>query len=179
MNPTPFNLQDDQLNLFYGERWQTRDTSLDQYDHSGYILGEQVRAGEHVIHINCGSHPFKGMIANLRGVDPTNPKADYRLSLQDYANAHKASKFNVALCLNAFDTGTPEYITSQVALVIQLMVKRDARIYWRTAMNSFWNLDRHIALANQFNYHIAGSTPDANDTLYVEWDSNLGVLSLI
>lgn len=179
MNPTPFNLQDDQLNLFYGERWQTRDTSLDQYQHSGYILGEQVRAGEKVIHINCGNNPFKGMLANLRGIDPTNPKADYKLSLQDYANAHRATKFNVAFCLNAFDNGTPEYIISQVALVIQLMNKRDARIYWRTATNSFWTFAQHTALAHQFNYHIAGMTTDANNTIYAEWDSNLGVLSLI
>ena len=174
MNLTPFNREEEQLNLFYGERWQHRNTSLDQYDFSGYILGEQVRAGEHVIHINCGDNPFKGMIANLRSIDPVNPNADVISSLQDYANTHRTNRFNVAFCLNAFDNGDESFIQSQISLVKQLMVKRDARIYWRTStVGTYpWTFDAHTRLAALFDYNIAGMCYDFGDNIYAEWDSN-------
>jgi len=181
MNPTEYNREEEQLNLFYGESWLHRDTTMDPYDFSGYILGEQIRAGERVIHVNCGSNPFKNMVSNLRGVDPTNPNADFKMSLEDYANAHRATKFNVAICLNAFDNGDENFIQSQIALLMQLMVKRDARIYWRTSTVSTypWTFDAHTRLSAQFNYNVAGMCYDYNNTIYAEWDSNNTTLSLI
>lgn len=180
MNPTAFNTQEDQLNLFYGPSWLTRDVGMDQYEYSGYILGEQVRAGEHVIQINCGDNPFKGMLSNFRGIDPVNPNADFIMSLDQYVYTHRASKFNVAFCLNAFDNGDENFIQSQIALVLQLLYKRDARIYWRTStVGTYpWTFDAHNRLAAQFNYNVAGMCYDHNNTIYAEWNSNNTFLSM-
>jgi hypothetical protein len=174
-----FNRDEDQLNLFYGSSWQNRNTTLDQYEYSGYILGEQIRSGERVIHVNCGNNPFKGMIPNFLGIDPANSAADYVITLEDYTRTHNTTKFNVAFCLNAFDNGTEDYIESQVASVVQLMVKRDARIYWRTntAGTYHWTVDAHTRLAAMFNYRVVGATAETGNNIYAEWDSNITTLS--
>jgi hypothetical protein len=180
MNPTPFNREDEQLNLYYGASWQTRDTTMDQYEFSGYILGEQIRAGEHVIHINCGNNPFKGMIANLKSFDPVNPRAELISTLEEYAAVHRTQQFNVALCLNAFDNGDEAFIQSQIALMMRLMRKRDVRIYWRTStVGTYpWTFAAHTRLAAQFDYTVAGMCYDHNNTIYAEWDSNNTTLNL-
>ena len=180
MNPTSFNREEEQLNLFYGASWQTRDTSMDTYEYSGYILGEQVRAGEHVIQINCGNNPFKGMLANFRGIDPSNPRADVISTVESYAYTHKTNKYNVAFCLNAFDNGDEAYIQSQISLLMQLMRNRDARIYWRTStVGTYpWTFDAHNRLATQFKYNVAGMCYDHNNTIYAEWNSNNTFLSM-
>ena len=180
MNPTAFNREEEQLNLFYGERWQHRNTSLDVYEYSGYILGEQVRAGEHVLHVNCGDNPFKGMISNLRSIDPTNHKADVVASLTDYANTHRTNKYNVAFCLNAFDNGDESYIQNQITALMSLMRTRDARIYWRTStVGTYpWTFDAHTRLAAQFKYNVVGITAEVGNNIYAEWNSNNSFLSL-
>lgn len=180
MNPTAFNREEEQLNLFYGASWQTRDTTMDQYEYSGYILGEQIRAGEHVIHINCGNNPFKGMIANLKSFDPANPRADQTSTLEEYATVHRTQQFNVALCLNAFDNGDEAFIQSQIAFIMRLMRKRDSRIYWRTStVGTYpWTFDTHTRLAAQFDYRVAGMCYDHNNTIYAEWNSNNTTLNL-
>jgi len=180
LTPTPFNREDEQLNLFYGERWQHRDHSMDLYEYSGYILGEQIRTGERVLHVNCGSNPFKGMIANLHAFDPENANAEYKISLEQYFTAYRSQKFNVALCLNAFDNGDEEYIQRQIALIMQMMVKRDARIYWRTStIGTYpWTFDAHTRLSTLFDYRVAGMCYDHNNTIYAEWNSNNTTLNL-
>lgn len=180
MNPTAFNREEEQLNLFYGASWQTRDTTMDQYEYSGYILGEQVRTGEHVIHVNCGNNPFRGMLANLHSFDPVNLRAEYKATLEEYVNVHRTQRYNVALCLNAFDNGDEAFIQSQLTLLMRLMVQRDARIYWRTStVGTYpWTFDAHNRLAAQFNYNVAGMCYDHNNTIYAEWNSNNTFLSL-
>jgi hypothetical protein len=180
MNPTAFNREDEQLNIFYGERWQHRDRGLDVYEYSGYILGEQIRAGERVLHINCGNNPFKDMIANLHSFDPANPRAEIISTLEYYAAVHRTQQFNVALCLNAFDDGDDNYVQSQIALVMRLMRKRDARIYWRTSTTGTypWTFDAHTRLSGLFDYRIAGMCYDHNNTIYAEWNSNNTTLNL-
>ena len=163
----------EQYNIFYGKNWQTRDTSLDQYEYSGWALGELIRQGERVLHVNCGSNPFKYMIPNFCGIDPVNPQADIVISLQDYATHYRTTRFNVAFCLDAFD-GTEDYVASQIALLVQTMLTRDTRIYWRTStVGTYpWTFAEHSRLASKFNYHVVGATYDANNTIYAEWDSN-------
>ena len=163
----------EQLHQFYGPNWNTRDADLDQYEYSGYNLGEVVRAAERVLHVNCGNNPFKGMIANLRGIDPVNPNADVVITLEQYVVTHRTTRYNVAFCLDAFN-GTEDYIRSQIALLMQKMQKRDVRIYWRTTTvgDYPWTFDMHQRLAEQFDYHVLEAVYDANNTIYTEWLSN-------
>jgi hypothetical protein len=163
----------EQLHQFYGPEWNTRDTDLDQYEYSGYNLGEVVRAGERVLHVNCGNNPFRGMIPNFQGIDPVDTNADLVTTLEEYVATHKTSRYNVAFCLDAF-TGTEEYIRSQIALLMQKMHKRDIRIYWRTTtVGAYpWTFEMHNRLAEQFDYHVLEAVHDANDTIFAEWNSN-------
>jgi hypothetical protein len=113
------------------------------------------------------------MISNFRGIDPVNTNADLVTTLENYVNTHRATRYNVAFCLDAF-TGTEDYVRSQIALLMQKMQKRDARIYWRTTTVSAhpWTFDMHQRLAEQFDYHVLEAVYDANNSIYAEWLSN-------
>jgi hypothetical protein len=171
---TPEQTQEE-LHKFYGARYDTRDLSLDQYELSGYNLPTSFNAGDRVIHINCGNNPFRGMIPNFRTQDPSNHHAEFVMTLEEYVATHKASKFNVALVLNGLDNVAPGTMDGYVQMISSLMVKRDARIFWRTAINGTypWTFDEHIRLASLINYSVAGMVMETDTDIYAEWDSNV------
>ena len=164
-----------ELHQFYGASYDTRDTSLDQYQLSGYNLAKSFNAGDRVVHVNCGNNPFKGMIPNFCGQDPVNPRAEYVISLDQYVQVHKAEKFNVALILNGLDNVEPGGMDYYVHLIYQLMVKRDAKIFWRTAINNTypWTFDEHTRLAALINYSIVGIAMETDTDIYAEWGSKI------
>ena len=166
---------EDELHKFYGERYETRDTSLDQYELSGYNLPEMFNAGDRVIHINCGSNPFKGMIPNFRGQDPVNSNAEYILTLDEYVNANREIKFHNAMVLNGLDNVEPGAMEHSVRQIAQLMVKRDARIFWRTSIaNTYpWTFEEHQRLAALIDYHVMGMAMETETDIYAEWKSNI------
>lgn len=172
---------DSQFNLFYGPAWLTRDTNLDQYQFSGWTLGEKVNIMERVIHIDCGNNPFHNMIPNLIGVDPYNSKADYVMTTEQFAYSHKAQQFNVAFLLGAVNFGTQAEIQAKISLVISMLRKRDARIYFRcytvppegAPANFFsWSYDLQMYFANLFNFSIVDMEAEADNSIYAEWWSN-------
>jgi len=149
---------------------------MDQYQLSGYNLAEGFNAGDRVIHINCGNNPFKGMIPNFRAQDPVNSRADYVLTIDQYAQAHKTNKFNVALVLNGLDTLTNSSdMNHAVQTIASLMVKRDAKIFWRTAINNAypWTYDEHARLAALINYSVVAIAMETDTEIYAEWGSNI------
>jgi len=165
-----------ELHQFYGASYDTRDTSLDQYQLSGYNLAESFNAGDRVVHVNCGNNPFKGMIPNFRSIDPFNHNAEFVLTLDQYAAAHKTNKFNVALVLNGFDAvaNTTE-MEHMVKTLYSIMVKRDARIFWRTAINNVypWTFAEHARLAALINYSVVAVAMENDTEIYAEWGSNI------
>lgn len=165
----------DELHKFYGTRYDTRDTSLDQYELSGYNLPEHFNAGDRILHVNCGNNPFKDMVPNFRGQDPTNPRADFIMTLDQYANAHRANKFHVALILNGLDNVAPGAMDHYVQTIANLMVKRDAKMFWRTAINNTypWTFDEHTRLAALINYSVVGMVMETDTEIYAEWNSNV------
>lgn len=165
----------DELHKFYGARYDTRDTSLDQYELSGYNLPETFNAGDRIIHINCGNNPFNGMIPNLHTQDPSNPNAEYVMTIGQYESAYKANKFNVALILNGLDNVEPGNMDSYVKTIANLMVKRDAKIFWRTAIDDTypWTFDEHTRLAALINYSVIGMVMETDTEIYAEWNSNI------
>lgn len=165
----------DELHKFYGARYDTRDTSLDQYELSGYNLPETFNPGDRILHVNCGNNPFKGMIPNFRAQDPTNPNAEYIMTIDEYARTHHVNKFHVAMVLNGLDNieaGKMDYYVNTIA---SLMVKRDARIFWRTAINNTypWTFDEHTRLAESINYSVVGMVMETETDIYAEWASNI------
>jgi hypothetical protein len=165
----------DELHKFYGERYDTRDASMDQYELSGYNLPETFNPGDRIIHINCGNNPFKEMIPNFHAQDPTNENAEYVMTLEEYSVAYRASKFHNALILNGLDNVQPGQMDHYVQLISQLMVKRDARIFWRTAINNTypWTFDEHTRLAALINYSVVGMVMETETDIYAEWGSNV------
>jgi hypothetical protein len=165
----------EQLNIFYGPSYQYRDTSMDQYEMSGYNLAQLFNPGDHTIHINCGNNPFKGMVPNFRAQDPTNTNADFILPLDQYANIHRTSKFNNAIILNGFDSYPAGSLDYWVKVIASIMMKRDARIFWRTAINNTypWTFDEHIRLAALINYSVIGMVMETENDIYAEWNSNI------
>jgi hypothetical protein len=165
-----------ELHQFYGARYDTRDTSLDQYELSGYNLPESFNPGDRVIHVNCGNNPFRGMIPNFRSFDPVNHNAEYVLTLDQYAAAHRATKFNIALVLNGLDTvASTSEMEHMVQTLYSIMVKRDAKIFWRTAINNTypWTFDEHVRLAALINYSVVGMVMETVNDIYAEWNSNI------
>lgn len=167
-----------ELNIYYGPRWLTRDQSLDRYEYSGYVLGERVRLGESVIHVNCGNNPFKGMIADFVGIDPDNPAADHAMTADQYGYTFIAQKSNVAFCLGAINFGNTASIEQQIASVVKLLKRRDSRIYWRSYTSYAgpeyypWTFEEHVRLAELFNFNIPEMYYDADNTIYAEWVQN-------
>ena len=165
----------EQLNIFYGPSYQYRDTSLDQYELSGYNLPESFNPGDHNIHINCANNPFKGMVPNFRGQDPNNTRADYVMTIDQYAAVHKTSKFNNAMVLNGLDNVPAGGMDHYVRVIASVMVKRDARIFWRTATNNTypWTFAEHARLAALINYEIVALTMETDIDIYAEWGSKI------
>jgi hypothetical protein len=171
------------LNFYFRNVWAKRDRSLDQYNFTGYSLVEKIRPGERVIDVGCGMNPFKGLIPNLVGVDPAFDQADYKLTLEEYATAHPAQKFNVAFCLGSVNFGTQGEIEHQIDLVTKLLHKRDSRIYWRCNPGSAdhgnqecnqidffpWSCDELIRLAEKFGFRVVDMDWDSNNRIYAEW----------
>jgi hypothetical protein len=171
----PTDYAQEQLNKFYGPSYLDRDISMDDYEMSGYNLPQLFNPGDHNIHINCANNPFKGMVPNFRGQDPTNPNADFILPIDDYAKTHKTSKFNNAIILNGFDTYPAGSLDYWVQVIASLMFKRDSRIFWRTAINNTypWTFDEHIRLAATINYSVIGMVMETETDIYAEWNSNI------
>jgi hypothetical protein len=165
----------DELHKFYGARYDTRDVSMDQYELSGYNLAESFNAGDRIIHINCGNNPFKGMVPNFRSQDPTNPNADFVMPLDHYAAVHKTSKFHVALVLGGCDNAAPGSMDATVKDIAQVMMQRDGRIFWRTAINGAypWSFEEHQRLAALINYSVIAMVMETETEIYAEWNSNV------
>jgi serine phosphatase RsbU (regulator of sigma subunit) len=104
------------------------------------------------------------------GIDEHDTRADFVDNLENYARVNTAIKFNVAFCLDSIN-GTPEQIEYQIGIIVQLLRKRDSRIYWRCVQGT-WTPDLLHKLAQQFNYTIVDMELDTGDKIYCEWVSN-------
>ena len=174
----PTDYAEYQLNVFYGPAWLNRDTTLDQFEYSGYQLGEKINVMERVIHINCVNNPFKGMIPNLTGQDQYNALADAKMTVDQFAYTNIAQKFNVAFILGGINFGTQAEIEAQIASVCRLLRTRDARIYWRAytqpppgSPDNFyaWDYTRQMSMAEKFGFQIVDMEADTGNTIYAEW----------
>ena len=58
-----------------------------------------------VIDVGCGYNRFKGKINRLVGIDPYNPAADVKSSIEDY----RGVAFDIALCLGSINFGDVDY----------------------------------------------------------------------
>ena len=83
--------------------------------------------------------------------------------------------FNIALVLNGLDNVQPGEMDYWVKVIASIMVKRDAKIFWRTAVDNTypWTFDEHIRLAALINYSVIGMIMETPTEIYAEWNSNI------
>ena len=176
-------LNQELLNTYFSTAWRARNRNFGDYQYSGYGLVDKIMPGEHVIDVGCGINPFRGHIANLVGIDPAFPEADFQLSLEDFVKRGIIQRFNVAFCLGSINFGTREDIENQISLLTKLLRTRDSRIYWRCNPGQKdhgnaecenipfydWSFEEHIRLAEKFNYEIRELEWDSNNRIYAEW----------
>lgn len=180
------------LNNYFSNTWAKLDRSLDQYQYTGWHLIEKIRPGEKVIDVGCGQNPFREKISNLIGIDPAFPEADHQMTLEQFAVAYPALRFNVAFCLGSINFGTQSDIEHQLGLLMKVLRPQDSRIYWRCDPglddhgNSEceqipfypWSFAEHERLAEKHGFRIGEMDWDVNNCIYVEWISvNRSVLA--
>lgn len=102
-------------------------THLYKYRYTGITLASKIKPDESVLDVGCGPNPFKELIPNLVGIDPTNDSADVLTTLEAYM---PSSKFDVALCLGSFRYGSRSHIENMISHLTTLLNPK-ARIYWR------------------------------------------------
>jgi hypothetical protein len=104
-------LRHDVAAFFAPQRWRT---PLPDFEHSGYVLIEQVRVWRprFVVDVGCGDNLFKGKIANLIGIDLVNPAADLVCDLLDAPI--RPGSIDVVLALGCINFGTQDVIEQQL-----------------------------------------------------------------
>jgi len=93
------------MESYFSGIWQ--DQNFEHLEYSGYQLVDYVNAQEpsSVIDVGCGYNRFKGKIDRLIGIDPYNPAADVKSSIEDY----RGVAFDIALCLGSINFGDVDY----------------------------------------------------------------------
>lgn len=178
-------IKQQELTKYFADIWKLRTRDINQYVYSGPSLIEKIGIGESVIDVGCGVNPFKFQIPNLVGIDPAFDEADYKLTIEEYAQNYSAQRFNVAFCLGSINFGDRHNIEKQIALVVRLLRTRDSRIYWRCNpgiadhgndeckhIEFFpWTFDLHYELAEKFGFEVIELEWDTNDRIYAAWES--------
>ena len=167
------------LNNYFSTTWQS---SIDQYQYSGWSLVGKIRANEYVLDVGCGFNEFKSRISNLTGLDPANDCADVKLPIEEYS---PPNKFDVALCLGSINFGNKLTIMNQIACVINCL-KPTARIYWRCnpgladhgneACKDIdfypWSINEHVKLSELFGFRLTVCCWDTG-RIYAEWSRSV------
>ena len=165
---------------YFTNHWpQSRKVGLDKFYWTGWRLVYEVKEGERVLDVGCGSNPFRGHIPLLTGIDITDIGSDEQVAIEDYFTKEK---YDVAFALGSINFGSWETILEQTMSLVRCM-KDDSRIYWRCnpgkrdhgndKVNEVpffeWNIWHHIILSQLFGYEIIELMPD-NNRMYVKWE---------
>ncbi|GJL83552.1 MAG: hypothetical protein DHS20C01_31860 [marine bacterium B5-7] len=171
--------EQEKLNRYFSTTWLERDRSLDKYTYTGWALVGQVKPGETVLDVGCGSNPFKDRL-DVTGIDPANPKADYQVSIETFQSEQL---FDIAFCLGSINFGSREDIRGQIRKVASHL-KPVSRIYWRCnpglhdhSNSEFesivvypWTFKDHDRLAAENGYRVSQAAWDAGNRIYAVWE---------
>jgi hypothetical protein len=165
-----------ELNEYFTTKWKS---NLDQYLYSGWDLINNVADDEWVLDVGCGTHPFKGKIPNLIGIDPAFDQADYKVTIDEFSTDQK---FDVAFCLGSINFGSEDKIISEIRSLVNLL-QSESRIYWRCnpgrkdhgnfecqEIDFFpWTFEIHEKFSNYFGFKCNDLKWDRNHRIYAEW----------
>jgi len=98
------------------------------FNETGISTVDRIGPDETVLDVGCGDNIFKSHFGDrLVGIDPINPAADFRVSIDEYI---LQGQFDHALCYGSVNFGSRVDIERQVRKVVQC-VKPGGRIHWR------------------------------------------------
>jgi len=166
-----------ELNYYFKNTWTGGTT---QHNETGLSLANYISKDEWVIDVGCGRNPFRGIIANLVGIDPAFEQADHQVTIEQYLPNRQ---FDVALCLGSINFGPLSKITEQIEQVISWLKPR-ARIYWRcnpglkdhgnAECNSIdffpWSIELHQVLSKHYGFELKEvKIESTKQRIYAEW----------
>jgi len=172
------------LNEYFSTHWRSNGH---KYIYSGYAILDKINADtDTVIDIGCGANPFKGKIANLTGIDPSDIGADVVSTIEDY---NTDNKYDVALCLGSINFGSDTIIANQIEKVNDLLNDK-SKVFWRLnpgqqdhrneeckQINFYpWTFDLLAEFAALYGFTQSNCAHDHNGNhmrLYAEWSRDI------
>jgi len=149
------------MKSYFSGKWS--DSSLDQYDWSGWSLVDRINDmnPDSVLDVGCGFNRFKGKINNLWGIDPHNAAADEMISIEEY----HGPQVDVVMALGSINFGHEELIDRQMD-ILDCIWKKKAFFRVNPGIEHNWNSDwdgivwypwtqeKVYALAERYKYNV-------------------------
>lgn len=161
---------------YFGKSWKG---NLPKYKYSGLALLDKIDANSTVLDVGCGDNFFKSHFPNLIGIDPSNNKADIKVSIEEF-DCDK--KFDALLCLGSLNFGSAESVFAQCKKAVNL-TNPSGTIYWRCnpglhdhphqgqeRIDFFeWSFDLHQEWSKQLGCKLVFCEWDTDNRIYAEW----------
>ena len=161
---------------YFGKSWRG---NLQKYQYSGLALLDKIPADASVLDIGCGDNFFKQHFKNLIGIDPSNPKADRMVALEEF---YTDQQYDAVLCLGSLNFGSKETVYNQCKRAVEL-TKSGGTIYWRcnpglhdhphAGMEDIdffdWSIQLHEIWSRQLGCDLLKCVWDTDNRIYAEW----------
>ena len=162
---------------YFKDTWHGK---ISSYEHSGMSLLDKIGPTDRVLDVGCGSNPFKPMLGDqLVGIDPINPAADWRVSIEEYV-LHE--QFDHVFCLGSVNFGTRLDIERQCRRVVEC-TKPGGMIYFRMNPGRYdhgnpgqesldlfaWDSAAVFEIAKRNGCQVEQFLHDSNNRYYAEW----------
>lgn len=162
---------------YFKDTWKG---NLPAYEYSGLKILDNIGPDETVLDVGCGVNHFKQFLGDrVTGIDPINPKADWRVSIDEFMIS---GQYDHTLCLGSINFGTRLDIERQVRKVVAC-TKKGGYIHWRMNpgrydhgnpgqehLNLFpWSEKNAFEIARRNNCDIELFLNDSNNRYYSLW----------
>jgi hypothetical protein len=161
---------------YFGKSWQG---NLQKYQYSGLALLDKIDKDASVLDIGCGDNFFKNHFTNLTSIDPSNPRADYIVALEEFVTD---KQYDAVLCLGSLNFGSSDTVYAQCQRAVEL-TKSGGTIYWRCnpglhdhlhdgmeQIDFFeWSFDLHEKWTRQLDCDLLQCSWDTDNRIYAEW----------
>ena len=141
---------------------------------------DRIGENETILDVGCGRNHFKQFYDDkLVGIDPINPAADHRVSIDEYV---LREQFDHVLCYGSINFGTRLDIERQVRKVVQC-TKPDGLIHWRMNPGRYdhknagqesldlfhWTVEAAFEMARRNGCDVEEFQDDSNNRHYSLW----------
>jgi hypothetical protein len=115
----------------------------------------------------------------LTSIDPSNPRADYIVALEEFVTD---KQYDAVLCLGSLNFGSSDTVYAQCQRAVEL-TKSGGTIYWRCnpglhdhlhdgmeQIDFFeWSFDLHEKWTRQLDCDLLQCSWDTDNRIYAEW----------